>query len=318
MPFNPPLCLYCSGQINSSVAGHSPAYGLFGFNITLLMQNGQQNGQRYRHPTGPVLSYNFTHLKKGMYFSNDINGKGRAWRIKTVVPNPNTNPNFATVLLEDVNKYNLMTTTTSFDNASPGISSGYIYELNTLGLPILPEISQTPTPQFVSQQISRFLASSTADGKNVKWIHANISTLSVGNTIYFDSTNLTFKKSNNIQAKNSIGIVSKIGPESNYFTFEPFGTFYEDVANFFSTTNSDSFLRDISGVDTGSLIYINTNGDANSYTTVMPTTNALPIWLYLGQSTYDTEMAILDPFLSSAGTGATGCCGPPGGTTAIL
>jgi len=289
MPLFPPICLYVSGSINSSITNHSEANGLFGYSITLLPSIGSIVGQEYRIPgNNTKYTYNLTNVRKGMYFSNDTSGTGRSWRIKRIDLITSSTAN---LLLEDVNRYNFSTTIVG--NSTPAnISTGYIYELNVIGLPIFPLVRVAPTTQFISQQTSRFLASSTADGINIKASQIETSLLTIGCTIVFNSATLKYERSNSNQARNSIGIVIRIGVPVNTFTFEPFGTFYEDVANFFGNSNSDRFLRDISGsspVAPGSLIYINTSGGVNSYTTDIPLANAVPMWLYLGLSTYDTK-----------------------------
>jgi hypothetical protein len=93
-----------------------------------------------------------------MYFSNRANGF--AWRIKTIVSPSRTVGDTVEldVELEDVDSYNLRVNPSPSESPQPaeGII-GYVYELNSLGLPVIHEIQNPPSVVWASTQLSRFL-----------------------------------------------------------------------------------------------------------------------------------------------------------------
>lgn len=339
MPLTPSISLNVQGFLNPYLTTNSP--NQYAYTLSLVNQQNINNSVVTfpENPNIPGGSYTLLNLAPGMYVSTDGVGIGLTWRIISVVtsppdpvtgisPNSLIDPNsgesrndpgvgtIADLIIEDVNNYNQLLSPVN-NGSPPDGNFGYVYELNSLGLPILAAVENVPTGQFASEQLARFLANTVSDGPDVK-VSQPGNTLQIGEAIYYDSSSNTYNSSNNpTNAKHTIGIVTKIGiPNSDSFSYAPFGTYYDDVSNYFNdanTTTNTFLLSEISGVVAGSILYIDTTG-TNQYTTTAPADSAIPIWIYLGlDPVTGKETGILMPFGGAAGGGGGG-----GGGTADL
>ena len=217
MPLNPALCLTVDVGPNANVQGHDSNNGFCGLNLTLRSVAGRF-GYLFVDPiTDTEVTYTLSNVLPGMYFSNDRTDTGQAWRIRTITLTGTIPGRRAAVLVEDVNRYNLKTIG-SLVSIVPSTSFGCIFEINSLGIPIFTtypsnNAAQIITANFFNKLMARFMESSTSNGIYFTASQASVSSLLVGNTVYYDSTDNTYKNSNTVDKINkTIGIIIEKGP----------------------------------------------------------------------------------------------------------
>ena len=231
------------------------------------------------------------------------------------------------LIIEDVNYYNRLLSPFFVGGPSDSVY-GYIYELNSLGLPLLTNIPNYSTNSWGMEQLARFLATTVSDGSTVV-VNQPGFTVEIGDVVWLNPSIPAYQTLNNTTTaiSNGIGTVTKVGyPDSDSFVFSPFGTYYANIPDYYKdyTDPTNTFnLNTIAGVSKGSFIYINSNTTAGApkYTV---TPNGNPIWLYLGlDPVTNYQTGILFPFTNSSGgggggggDGATGPTGPTGPTGA--
>ena len=143
MPLTPPLCLRV---LYTSV---SPTIGYTNRWTCTLSVTPQGYG------TG---EYNGTNILVDQWTSNGLNGY--TWKIIQIVSSSALTP---IVIVEDVGDYNtIIDPSQGIDGGSPSQGFfGYVYELNSQGLPLLLEVNAPPTITWTDAQLARFLISAT-------------------------------------------------------------------------------------------------------------------------------------------------------------
>ena len=148
-----PICLEvsCSNIVRS--AQNATIY------TAVLTADGGQETAFYDETTNySTKTYTCIDIEKGMYFSNR---DGCIWLIsKIVVPCPfPSNFSQITVELTDIDGYNSLLQASEGDSSGaplPGII-GYVYTVNSSGLPLLNNIPNTPSDDWHTSVISRHL-----------------------------------------------------------------------------------------------------------------------------------------------------------------
>jgi hypothetical protein len=140
MPLTPPLCIRVTYITVLPTPGYTNRW-------TTTMNIDAPQG----YGTG---EYNGLNISAGQWTSNAINGY--TWRIDQVVIASDTT---VVVILEDVDNYNaIIDPSQGIDGGAPGEGFfGYIFELNSAGLPILYLVNNPPSITWTDSQLSRFL-----------------------------------------------------------------------------------------------------------------------------------------------------------------
>lgn len=210
-------------------------------------------------------SFNGNDIKVGDWYSDLTSGKA-----VQIISITSQNATSATVVVEDVDRFNTFT-----DNSSNGIGigpvgNGYIFQLGDDGIPVLGPMSGFSTQLnknvgWQLDQISRF--------RYRNYISSHYSVNQPGNTfavnqpIYLQpSGSYSIVPPASADAKNYVGIVTDIGiPAPGYFSYKSAGKVIKNVS------------PSLPG-NAGDIIYIGTNG----YTNVAPAIWARPIYINLG------------------------------------
>jgi hypothetical protein len=305
------------------------------FGISLLIAQGY----------GYRQIYDLTSILPGMWIGGSKSGL--AWRITGVDPggaqatdsNGNLYLQYINIYVEDVSNYNTILWGQGYATTIPADTSQSIvflvFELNSSGLPAFNGLySQYQDPANLAQiqqlpidLLSRFNVTSP----NTQYINVIPSysvTLAVGDPIWWNPTINNgaggYDRPTGANTVYTLGIVSNITTNNTTgflnFTFKVFGTYYNNVPNFFSeTVNNVSFtLSSIPSIVVGSLVYIDSTA---GYTLTAPTSGmATPLWIYLGpDSITGADTGILLPFGTSSGSGGgSGSSLPAGGAAGSI
>jgi hypothetical protein len=220
--------------------------------------------------------YDVTDIKVGHWIAT--NG-GLAWRVYNKQLNQDGSVKF---FLEDVDNYCI-----NLDNTgNQGLPStgGYFisFEVNEDGQPLIftIDIFSDSLRQLPVNMITRFSFFNTAR-QHITVYQVNHG-LHVGDPIWIDPSDGKYKKSNTANAKYIIGIVTDISSDKdtndntitvNNFNFKAYGTYYTDLASYFSGLDFSSYVK-------GDFLYLSTDGIHN-FTTTAPSSVAVPTWVYL-------------------------------------
>lgn len=135
-----PLCLRGRFTVTSSNGNE------YTTNITDIVP------QRYSSPSG-AQTYTGSNIQVGMYASTSSDG--RIFRIKTV--GTRTATSLTGAILEDVDGLNKKFDSNGNQVGNPENGGGYIFELNSEGLPMLTNVGDPLSPQFTDSLMGRFL-----------------------------------------------------------------------------------------------------------------------------------------------------------------
>lgn len=135
-----PLCLRGRFTVTSSNGNE------YTTNITDIVP------QRYSSPSG-AQTYTGSNIQVGMYASTSSDG--RIFRIKTV--GTRTATSLTGAILEDVDGLNKRFDSNGNQVGNPENGGGYIFELNSEGLPMLTNVGDPLSPQFTDSLMGRFL-----------------------------------------------------------------------------------------------------------------------------------------------------------------
>jgi len=299
----------------------SSNFAPFGLNIKCVSISGtntpfireqNDNGQNVFSVAFTLISsttgnYTTRDIREGDWIINtNKNYSSYTWRIIDIKIGIGSN---FKLTIKDVDNYN-----SSINPNVVGITLAdtfYMFRLNSDGLPQLTgwygvnsgysELFINAFGRFNINSIQRQYVNAYQAGNN----------FAIGNPIYVDNTG-TYRISNNLNAKNTIGIVSSINnPTAGNFAYKSFGTYYLDISASFQNLDLSSYGG------AGTILYISTDGTTN-YTTIPPTNQAIPVWIYLGKDPLtNTQTGILYQLPSgviSAGNGSAGSTGATGST----
>ncbi len=140
MPLSPPLCLRASFGAGSSTGND--------YTTTLIV-----SPQTYTANGTTSASYNGTHVAVGMYATSNFDGQ--VFRIKSITSQTATT---VVAVLEDVEGLNkTIDTSGGINGGGPSSGYGYIFEVNSDGLPALTAINNPPAPTFPDSILGRFI-----------------------------------------------------------------------------------------------------------------------------------------------------------------
>lgn len=108
--------------------------------------------QRYSSPSGEQ-TYTGSNIQSGMYASTSSDG--RIFRIKSV--GTREEESLTSAILEDIEGLNKKFDSNGNQVGNPENGGGYIFQLNSEGLPMLTNISDPLSPQFTDSLMGRFL-----------------------------------------------------------------------------------------------------------------------------------------------------------------
>ena len=135
MPLSPPLCLPVAYSNIGSYATNQ-------WSVTLTVTPHIHDGNQ---------SYNGNNIAIGQWTSNASNGF--AWSIVNIT---SQTANQVTCILEDTLAFNAGLDNTG-QGGGPSAGSGYLWELNSIGLPVLTYIPNAPTVSWPDSILGRFL-----------------------------------------------------------------------------------------------------------------------------------------------------------------
>ena len=243
--------------------------------------------QSYTNSSGTKSTYTGTSIVAGNWIAGGLTG-GCAWRISAVTSSAAAQ---VRLTLEDVNNFSYSmsatTNTNSFSslfntNSATGPINYIYFTVGPDGLPIL-----TPTFRVLPSSLASLPAdimsrfSSINPARQYVTLFQTGFNLQVGSPIWFNTSTNFFEKSTNSNAQYTIGIVTSLGiPTTGNFTIKVFGTYYNDTSALFPTTS----LSSLTSSQKGKFLYIDTsNTSASGFTSTPPSSNAIPVWVYLGQ-----------------------------------
>ena len=316
-----PVCLQCVCVSNSSIGSPN---GSNQFICEFNIANADTGNPTYQFYNSGTALYDMTTIIPGMWISGTLGGF--AWKIISVTGGNNSGVDptlYVTLVIEDEENYNFNVDNGGGSGGQPLIGEPHIiFQLNSDGLPVISPIYGQYTDQKLIQLSGDVL--SRFNDRNPTRQYVDVfqpsHTFIGGEPIWIDPVDDYYKSANNTNAKYIIGVVSSVNiPNSDWFSYKAFGTYYYDIQKFFSALDLSSFNK-------GDFIYVSTDGLTN-YTTTPPTDFAIPIWVYLGLDSNNKQTGILytTPSLYSGGgggggggagetgaTGATGLAGPTG------
>jgi len=246
--------------------------------------------------------YDANQIVPGMWFGQ---GNGLAYRIESIVSlNSNTQ---VEVILKDVGLFNLLSDP-SFSGINTPIenNNGIIFSLSEDGDPIisgieflrpnLPDISYWVNDFYARFQY-RNLTTTYYNNDDTNLVYS--SGYSINQIVYLDSTG-TFQlvdTTNETQVEKSFGIITSVNePEDGNMTVKPFGEIKGGLT--------------LTGFSIGDILYYDTTASSTSYVTnVKPTTNPLPIYIKIS----DTTGSLIGGQTSGGGvSGSSGSAGTSG------
>jgi len=137
MPLNPPICLevlYTNVQAGANMNEYTTTLTTAG--------QGYNGGNNF---------YYCTDIAVGMWTAN--NSYGYAFRIKSI---SNVTTGSCDLVLEDVDGFNATIDPSGIGGGPGNDTFGYIFELNSLGLPVLHEVENPPNLVWINSVVSRF------------------------------------------------------------------------------------------------------------------------------------------------------------------
>jgi hypothetical protein len=211
--------------------------------------------------------YNGLNISVGDWYSDLASGKS-----VQVISITSQTANAATLVVQDVERYNTFTDPTGQGLGIGSTGSGYIFQLGDDALPVLTPMSTLATSLNANlawqlDQVSRFRY------RNMLSAHYSVyqsgNSFSVGQPIYLQSSGTySIVPSNSSTVKNIVGIVSDINvPGPGYFTYRPIGKIIKNIS------------PTLPG-NPGDLIYLSSSG----FTNVAPSIWARPVYINLGSN----------------------------------
>jgi hypothetical protein len=254
-------------NIYSTWSNPGDPYDGFPYQWSVEMNVSQQS---HSNPnTTTPYAYNSQDVKVGDWLASSIDGVS----FEIIQITDNSNPNYMTVILEDIELFNTYNDPTGQGAGGPIQGQSVIFEMNNVGDPILMGVESGAVPDtFVTDLISRF------EYRNLlqKFIRVNQPghTFAIGNIIQPNvSVTGAYMLATDTSGNNlTVGTVSDSGtPSPDWFNFEPFGEVVYNVTP--SLTGSY-----------GTLFYMDPS-HPGLVTSVRPTEFARPIYLQLSSST---------------------------------
>jgi hypothetical protein len=140
---SPPICLKCKATTVSRIGSTNR------YTTTLTTVGGQaySNGTAY---------YNCRSIAVGMWYSNAA--EGFAWQVTTINSSPAPTGSSVSVVLTDVNSYNALIDPAGNGTAPNVNKDGYIFQLNSLGIPVLPQADSPFNSVWNVSQLGRFFS----------------------------------------------------------------------------------------------------------------------------------------------------------------
>ncbi len=247
-------------------------------------------------------AYDGNSIRPGMWITSSIYGNG--WLIKTI------NSQSSTTVDCDVEDVDLFNESLSPTTPSLGVNEpGFVFELSEDGLPAITNsdvrnlLNINNWQQFIGDLNARF------QSRNLytTYFHAYqpSHTLQVGNFIYIDPSDSTYKVATNDTEFNYyiIGNITSIGyPTSDWFTYRPRGKYLTpERINF-------PYASPLTG-SVGSLYYIQPNG---SISTNKPFLTSSPVYIQVSTGSTGGAGILIETSSFSSSTGSLGLQGPVG------
>ena len=231
------------------------------------------------------------------YTGNDIivgdwlcsNLDGASLQITEII---NQSISSATVIVEDIERFNTIMDPTQSGNGGPNIGPGVIFEMSPEGIPILIGVIPGALPDtFQTDIISRFQYRNL--NKKYIRVYQTENNLSIGEIIFINSSGIYQTIVANVINKNNfnriVGSVNSVNiPGPGWFTYEPKGVYQ----------NNNTSLPDS---NPGDLIYLDPV-NSGGLTTVSPNLYAIPLYIRISA----TEVIFLN---GGSGSGTTGPLG---------
>lgn len=210
--------------------------------------------------TNTPFAYDGYDIKVGDWISTGLSGV--ALKIISIT---NADSSIVNVVLEDVERYNTFSDATGSGNGVFGEGTGYLFEVDSDGLPIL--IGVEPNllaPQYQSDLISRFIHRNTKN-KYISMYKQN-HTFVVGQPIRYDINSEIEESISDINANRTIGVITSVNiPGPGWFTYKPIGNI---------------ILVSLPG-NIGDIIYVDISGNL---TTSAPLENILPVYIKISNT----------------------------------
>lgn len=150
----------------------------------------------------------------------------------------------ATVVVEDIERYNTFNDPYQSGSGAIETGTGYVFELNDKGEPILQGISEGSMPStYQSDIVSRF----SYRNINSTYIRVNQPghSFSIGDIIRVTTLGTFEKAVADFNVNAAIGVINSVGvPGSNWFTFKPFGKVMKNVKPDLVGSYGDVFFID--------------------------------------------------------------------------
>lgn len=225
--------------------------------------------QQHSYPLSQTpYYYNGLDISVGDWYSDLASGKA----VKIISITSQTT-SAATVVVQDVERYNTFTDPSGSGAGIGSTGAGYIFQLGDDALPILTPMSTLATTlnsnlAWQLDQVSRFRYRNMLESYYNVYQAGN--SFTVGQVLYLQSSGTySVVAAGSVNIKNAVGVVSSVGVTGpNYFTIRPIGK----VINNVSPTLPGN---------PGDLIYLSNTG----FTNVAPTIWARPVYLNLGSNT---------------------------------
>jgi hypothetical protein len=239
--------------------------------------------QQHSYPLSQTpYYYNGLDISVGDWYSDLASGKA-----VQVISITSQTASSATLVVQDVERYNTFTDPTGQGLGIGSTGSGYLFQLSDDALPILTPMSTLATSlnsnlAWQLDQLSRFRY------RNMLSSHVSVyqsgNSFTVGETIYLQTSGAyAVVPSGSVLIKNAVGIISDVGiPGPGYFTYRPIGKI---IKNFPITLPGNA----------GDLVYLASMG---GYTNSAPSTWARPIYINLGNN----SVMLLQTSVDAVGT----------------
>ena len=273
-------------------------YG-YTFNCTLQVTATLTSDDRI---TPNQFMYDAYFVNEGMWFGQSSNGAS----YKIISTSTPTSATEIDVVLKDVGLYNILSDTSysGFNTPSEG-NNGLLFYLSDDGDPILSglQLLQPYLPDinyFVNDMYAKFqyrnLTTTYYNNNDTNLVYGT--GYSVNQIVYLDSTG-TFQlvdTTNATQVEKSFGIVTSVNePEDGNMSVKPFGEIKGGLT--------------LTGFSIGDILYYDATASNTSYVTnVKPTTNPLPIYIKIS----DTTGSLIGGQTSGGGSGSAGTSGTSG------
>jgi len=268
MPITPPLAMMCNMSLVSENAwwdaNDNTNDPFIGYPYRWVVSITTQDQPHNSHATPTPNAYTGMDIKVGDWFASGTNG-----RANLIVEIQEQTYGSLTVILEDVERYNLFTDPLQQGNGLCDEGEGLIFRLDEDGFPILGPVQDYYFAEnTIADLQARFMSLNATEHVLVNQHNHG---MFVGDVICadFDGSTAGYKKVTSDDFNRAIGIVVEANvPGLDYFSYRPIGKLVNNVSPALWGNHGDVFYMD--------------PNEPGGLTNVKPTTGiAIPVYLQL-------------------------------------